>query len=158
LDTCTGRTIVPAGSTVVQTKCEPAAWSVPVTHTVVRDWQYRSPVFRFSDVSRVKLKLLIRFWFYFRLCVPYTYLYHILQKNSCFSHPKTTYSKSLIITNFPKSLKLAFHTKTQVSSQILCFDRRVLGLIGIIIQILCFDMRVLSLIGIIIQMLSKCQE
>jgi len=38
-------------------------------------------------------------------------------ENSCFSHPKTAYSKSLITPYFPKSLKLAFHPKTQVSSQ-----------------------------------------
>jgi len=38
-------------------------------------------------------------------------------KKLFFSHPKETSPKSLIITYLSKSLKLAFHTKPQVSSQ-----------------------------------------
>jgi len=40
-------------------------------------------------------------------------LSHSTEK-SCLSHPKTDYLKSLILTYLSKSLKLVFHSKTQV--------------------------------------------
>jgi len=70
--TCTARTFVPAGRTLVQLNVEPHARSVLVGRTVVLVWQHRFSDFSRFAISRVKFKPLIRFRFRFRLCVPYT--------------------------------------------------------------------------------------
>jgi len=102
---------------VVQLNVEPHARSVLVGHTVVLILQNRfSDFFRFYRFAH-KIQTINPFSVPFSLTGSLHLALSHSTKNSSFSHPKIAYSKSLITICFPKSLKLAFHIKTQVSSQ-----------------------------------------
>jgi len=65
---------------------------------------------RFSvfTISRIKFKPLIGFWCRFRLRAPNSWLFHNLQKNSSFNHPKNYFPKPHAFAHLQKRLNTNF--------------------------------------------------
>jgi len=65
-------------------------------------------LFSVFTISRIKFKPLIRFWCHFCLRAPNSWLYHNLQKNSSFNHPKNYFPKPHTFAHLQKCLNTDF--------------------------------------------------